>query len=169
LKEADEHHNAVLRTAYFCTSRSISTRARDGLLSASNSPVSGFEVLKMLKRIDDGMERHLALKVIVGTDCAYISPLQLVEMVVKGSGYDKPTLEVVFSGDGRCIRKCSSIAFFLKFNIDEIACRKTKWVFPIVIGKGKEKAENWKKMMELVGRELSQISGHVITLQNGKN
>ena len=168
LKEADKHHYAVLKTAYFCTSKSISTRARAGLLSASNSPISDSEVDKMLKRIDEGMESYLALKFILGTDCAYVSPMQLLEMVVKGSGYDKPTLEVVFSGDGRCIRKTSSIAFFLKFNIDEDASRKTKWVFPIVIGKGKEKAQNLEKMMELVGEELSHLSHHSITLDNGK-
>jgi hypothetical protein len=168
LKEADEHHYCIKRTAYYCTINKISTRARDGLLSASGAPVSGSEVKEMLKQIDAGMERHLPLRVIVGIDCAYISPLQLVDMVVKGSRYDKPTLEVVFSGDGRCIRKTSSIAFFLKFNIDEKESRKTKWVFPIVIGKGREKAENLEEMMKVVVGELSQISGHVITLENGK-
>ena len=168
LKEADEHHKEVKRTAYYCTIKHISSRSRDGLLSASNAPVGGFEVAKMIKQIDEGMERYLPLKCIIGTDCAYISPIQLLEMVVKGSGYDRPTLEVVFSGDGRRIQRTSSIAFFLKFNIDENASRKTKWVFPIVIGKGKEKAENLEKMMELVGGELAQITGHVVTLDNGK-
>ena len=167
LQEADEHHRDVKRTAYYCTIMHVSSRSRDGLLSASNAPVSGSEVRNMLKQIDEGMERFLPLKCITGIDCAYISPIQLVEMVVKGTGYDKPALEVVFSGDGRCIQKTSSIAFFLKFNIDENESRKTKWVFPIVIGKGKEKAENIEKMMELVGRELAQIPGHVVTLDNG--
>jgi hypothetical protein len=168
LKKADEHHYAVLRTAYFCTRDCISSRGRDGLLSACNSTVKGYEVVEMLKRIDVGMDRHLALRVMLDTDCAYISPMQLVKMVVEGSGYDKPTLEVVFSGDGRCIRKTSSVAFFLKFNVDEDSCKKTKWVFPIVIGKGKEKAKNLETMMQLVGEELSQLSGHVFTCENGK-
>lgn len=167
LQEADEHHRDVKRTAYYCTIMHVSSRCRDGLLSASNAPVSGSEVTNVLKLIDEGMERFLPLKCIVGTDCAYISPIQLVEMVVKGTGYDKPTLEVVFSGDGRRIQRTSSIAFFLKFNIKENESRKTKWVFPIVIGKGKEKAENLEKMMELVGEELAQISAHVVTLDNG--
>jgi hypothetical protein len=101
LQEADEHHRDVKRTAYYCTIMHVSSRSRDGLLSASNLPVSGSEVRNMLKQIDEEMERFLLLKCNTGIDCAYISPIQLVEMVVEGTGYDKPALEVVFSGDGR--------------------------------------------------------------------
>jgi hypothetical protein len=168
LQEEDDHHDLIKKTAFYCTKHNISTRARDGLLSACNSAVTGREVKEMLKKIDNGMESFLPLKLLQGSDCAYFPPMQLLELVVRGSGYEKPELEVVFSGDGRNIRKVSSIAFFLKFNIDELDSRKTKWVFPIVIGKGKEKAENMEEMMKLIGEEMSQINGHIVHLENGK-
>jgi len=144
--------------SYTCNSHQISSRARDALLSTCGSPIKGYQVKEMLQMIDSGMETFLPIKYgDFSVDFAYISPSKLVECIIQKTGYSDPEIEIVFSGDGRVVRKVSSVAFFLKIIISNVDAGKTKWVFPFAIGKGNEKAQNLQYMMKYVADDLKTI------------
>jgi hypothetical protein len=90
--------------AYVCNSFQISSRARDAMLTASKSQIKGYEVKEMLRAIDNGMNVILPIhQPDNGVDFAFISPLILIESIIKRTGYKKPEIEIVFSGDGRVV------------------------------------------------------------------
>jgi len=147
--------------AYTCNSNQISSRARDALLSACGSPIKGYQVKEMLKKIDLGMDIFLPIqKGDPSVDFAFISPSKLVECIMTQANFSNPEIEIVFSGDGRVVRKVSSVALFLKILINTEDSGKTKWVFPFAIGKGKEKAQNLQYMMKHVTDDLKKIANN---------
>lgn len=160
----------IKRASFVCTKYAIPSRARDALLSSTRSPIKGKMIAKEQKSILEVMKEKLPLHVVDGVDCAWICPKQLVELVMgQLVDFDKREVRIVFSGDGRSIRKKPSVALFLKFIIRREDSRKTKWVFPFLLGKGKEKAENLAFMMTLVREKLKDLNGHIVQLRNGRH